>query len=95
MHDFRRTAAHEMWKSGSTKEECMEVTGHKTAAIFYDMPMFSAKMSAAQYSERFKGDAMHGATNKSHRQRSRGGIWQTETRTKHGQNGKGRSFKRP
>jgi integrase len=34
MHDFRRTAAHEMWKSGSTKEECMEVTGHKTAAMF-------------------------------------------------------------
>lgn len=34
MHDFRRTAAHEMWKAGSTVDECMEVTGHATAAMF-------------------------------------------------------------
>jgi integrase len=33
-HDFRRTAAHEMWKAGSTAEDCMEVTGHATAAMF-------------------------------------------------------------
>jgi hypothetical protein len=33
-HDFRRSAAHEMWKAGNSKEECMEVTGHKTASMF-------------------------------------------------------------
>ena len=33
-HDFRRSAAHEMWKSGSSKEDCMEVTGHKTRSMF-------------------------------------------------------------
>ena len=33
-HDFRRTAAHDMWKAGSTIQECMEVTGHKTEAMF-------------------------------------------------------------
>ena len=34
MHDFRRSAAHEMWKAGSTVEECMEATGLKTPAMF-------------------------------------------------------------
>ncbi len=34
MHDFRRSAAHEMWRAGSTVEECMEVTGHATVAMF-------------------------------------------------------------
>ena len=33
-HDFRRAAAHEMWKAGSTIQECMEVTGRKTEAMF-------------------------------------------------------------
>ena len=32
--DFRRTAAHELWKAGNTAEDCMEVTGHATAAMF-------------------------------------------------------------
>lgn len=34
MHDFRRSAAHEAWKAGSTMEDCMEMTGHKSAAMF-------------------------------------------------------------
>jgi hypothetical protein len=34
MHDFRLSAAHEMWRAGSTIEECMEVTGHATQAMF-------------------------------------------------------------
>lgn len=33
-HDFRRSAAHEMWRAGSATEECMEVTGHKTDSMF-------------------------------------------------------------
>jgi integrase len=33
-HDFRRTAAHELWKAGNTVEDCMEVTGHSTPAMF-------------------------------------------------------------
>ena len=33
-HDFRRSAAYELWKAGSTVEECMEVTGHRTEAMF-------------------------------------------------------------
>ena len=33
-HDFRRTAAHEMWKSGSSIDDCKEVTGHATDAMF-------------------------------------------------------------
>jgi len=33
-HDFRRSAAYEMWKAGSTVEECIEVTGHKSQAMF-------------------------------------------------------------
>jgi len=33
-HDFRRSAAHEMWKAGSSVEDCMKVTGHKTASMF-------------------------------------------------------------
>jgi integrase len=34
VHDFRRSAAHELWKAGNTVEDCMEVTGHKTTAMF-------------------------------------------------------------
>lgn len=34
MHDFRRSAEHEMWRAGSAIEECMEVTGHKTESMF-------------------------------------------------------------
>jgi len=34
VHDFRRTASHELWKSGNSIEECMAVTGHKTDAMF-------------------------------------------------------------
>ena len=26
-HDFRRSAAHETWKAGSSIEDCMKVTG--------------------------------------------------------------------
>jgi integrase len=33
-HDFRRSAAYEMWKAGNTVQDCMEVTGHKTEAMF-------------------------------------------------------------
>jgi len=33
-HDFRRSAAHEMWKSGNSIEDCMKTTGHKTDAMF-------------------------------------------------------------
>jgi len=33
-HDFRRSAAYEMWKAGNSEEDCMKVTGHKTASIF-------------------------------------------------------------
>jgi integrase len=33
-HDFRRSAAYEMRKSGATTEDCMKVTGHKTASMF-------------------------------------------------------------
>jgi integrase len=33
-HDFRRSAAHEMWKAGCTVDDCKEVTGHKTDAMF-------------------------------------------------------------
>lgn len=34
MHDFRRSAAYELWRGGSTVEECMAVTGHATTAMF-------------------------------------------------------------
>lgn len=33
-HDFRRSAAHEAWKAGSSVEDCMKITGHKTASMF-------------------------------------------------------------
>lgn len=33
-HDFRRSAAHESWKSGSSVEDCMKITGHKTSSMF-------------------------------------------------------------
>jgi integrase len=33
-HDFRRTAAHELWKAGGSEADCMEVTGHRTNAMF-------------------------------------------------------------
>jgi integrase len=33
-HDFRRSAAHEMWLGGSTTEDCRKVTGHKTDTMF-------------------------------------------------------------
>ena len=33
-HDFRRSAAHEAWKAGSSTEDCMKLTGHKTASMF-------------------------------------------------------------
>ena len=33
-HDFRRTAAHELWKAGNAIEDCMEITGHTTPAMF-------------------------------------------------------------
>jgi integrase len=34
MHDFRRSAAHEMRKAGCSEEDCMLVTGHETRAMF-------------------------------------------------------------
>jgi len=33
-HDFRRSAAHEMWKAGSSIEDCMEATGHLSPSMF-------------------------------------------------------------
>ena len=33
-HDFRRSAAHEMWKAGSSIDDCMKTTGHKTDSMF-------------------------------------------------------------
>jgi len=34
-HDFRRSCAYELWKANNqNQEECMEVTGHKTATMF-------------------------------------------------------------
>lgn len=33
-HDFRRSCAYELWKSGNSQEDCMKVTGHKTTAMF-------------------------------------------------------------
>jgi integrase len=33
-HDFRRSAAHELWKSGNSTEECMAITGHVTSTMF-------------------------------------------------------------
>jgi hypothetical protein len=44
MHDFRRSAAREMWRTGSTVEECMGVTGHATAAMLQ------------RYADRFTAD---------------------------------------
>ena len=34
VHDFRRSAAHESWKSGSSVEDCMKITGHKSSSMF-------------------------------------------------------------
>ena len=33
-HDFRRSAAHELWKAGNSVQDCMEVTGHATESMF-------------------------------------------------------------
>ena len=33
-HDFRRSAAHEVWKAGSSVDDCMKITGHKTSSMF-------------------------------------------------------------
>ncbi len=33
-HDFRRSAAYELWKAGSNIEERMEVTGHRCQSMF-------------------------------------------------------------
>jgi integrase len=33
-HDFRRSAAYESWKAGSSIEDCKRVTGHKTDSMF-------------------------------------------------------------
>lgn len=33
-HDFRRSAAHEMWKAGSSEQDCMKTMGHQTASMF-------------------------------------------------------------
>ena len=33
-HDFRRSAAHEAWKAGSSGDDCMKITGHKTSSMF-------------------------------------------------------------
>ncbi len=34
MHDLRRSAAYELWRSGSSKDDCMTVTGHQTESMF-------------------------------------------------------------
>jgi len=34
LHDFRRSCAYETWKAGSSVEDCMKITGHKTASMF-------------------------------------------------------------
>jgi integrase len=33
-HDFRRSAAHEVWRAGSSVDDCMKITGHKTSSMF-------------------------------------------------------------
>jgi integrase len=33
-HDFRRSAAHEMWKAGNSVQDCMEVIGQVTESMF-------------------------------------------------------------
>lgn len=33
-HDFRRSAADEGWKAGSSIDECKEITGHRSDAMF-------------------------------------------------------------
>ncbi len=49
-HDFRRSAAHEMWKAGSTTEDCMEVTGHRSASMF-KRDLFSEEEKRARQRE--------------------------------------------
>lgn len=34
MHDFRRTASYELWKAGSSIEDCMKAVGMKTPSVF-------------------------------------------------------------
>ena len=33
-HDYRRSAAHEAWKAGSSMEDCKRLTGHKSDSMF-------------------------------------------------------------
>jgi integrase len=34
VHDFRRSAAYETWKAGSSIQDCMKVTGHASESMF-------------------------------------------------------------
>jgi hypothetical protein len=48
-HDFRRSAAHEAWKSGAAVHDCMKITGHKTDSMFLRYAdLFSDKEKRAQ-----------------------------------------------
>jgi integrase len=57
-HDFRRSAAHELWVAGSSVEDCMKVTGHKTASMFkryadlFTDPEQQARQREAQHRRR-------------------------------------------
>jgi len=48
-HDFRRSAAHEVWKAGSSVDDCMKITGHKTSSMFKRYAdLFSDEEKSAQ-----------------------------------------------
>jgi integrase len=53
-HDFRRSAAHESWKSGSSVEDCMKITGHKPPACSSAMQTCSAMKSRGLSSAQFR-----------------------------------------
>jgi hypothetical protein len=51
LHDFRRSCAYETWKAGSSVEDCMKLTGHKTASMFkrYADPFSEEEERARQH----------------------------------------------
>lgn len=86
-HDFRRSAAHELWKAGSSIEQCMEVTGHASSSMFKRYAdLFSAEeRKAKQQATQQKRREWKAATIRERHRHAQAGR-PVRTRTKHAQN---------
>src|ERR1700723_2998855 len=63
-HDFRRSAAPEVWKAGSSVDDCMKITGPKTSTCSGAMQICSAMRRSVHNSAPYRASAANGKRHK-------------------------------